>query len=106
MSETYPSRKVPLGGDERREIARLVEDIQGGLQELRAVLSRVAEIPFATDGVVTRFEVRESPTSANSGTVVILPPTDPPTVACLHYEDGEYTSVVWPCDLLQKGLDG
>jgi hypothetical protein len=100
MSQPYPEKRVQLESDDRLQVKGLVEEVGSRLQDLAAFVSRVAEIPLAPPdipkkkGLVARFEVREF----GSGVVIVAPPTDPPTLACLYYDGGEYTSVVWPCD--------
>jgi hypothetical protein len=100
MSQPYPPKRVQLESDDRLQVKGLVEEVNSRLQDLAAFVSRVAKIPIAPDvtrkrGVVARFEVLEF----GSGVMIVQPPTDPPTLACLYYDDGgEYTHVDWPCD--------
>jgi hypothetical protein len=97
MSQPYPQKQIPLESDDKLRIKGLVEEIKGRLQDLAALVSRVAEIPLAPDGFVTRFEVREDVEFSDSGVLIIPLPTDPPSLACAGYQDGEYTKIVVPC---------
>jgi hypothetical protein len=108
MSQPYPSKRVQLESDDRLQVKGLVEEVNSRLQELAAFVSRVAEIPIAPDvptklGVVGRFEARDFSGSeardfSGSGVIIVAAPTDPPTLGCLYYADGQYTHVDWPCD--------
>jgi hypothetical protein len=97
MSQPYPQKRVPLKSDDKLQIKGLVGEIQDRLQDLTALVSRAGEIPLVPDGVVTRFEVRETAKASDSGVMIIGLPTDPPMLACGYYQDGEYTSFVVPC---------
>jgi hypothetical protein len=95
MSQPYPPKEVQLESEDRPQIKGLVEDIKSRLQDLAALVSRVTEMPLAPDGVARRFEVREE--ASDSGVIIIALPTDPPSLACGYYTDGEYTKIVVPC---------
>lgn len=97
MSQPYPQKQVPLKSDDKLQIKGLVEEIKERLQDLTALVSRVGEIPLAPDAVAARFEVREDVTFSDSGIIIIGLPTDPPSLACGYYQDGEYTKIVVPC---------
>ncbi|MGE5290018.1 MAG: hypothetical protein ACM3ML_23095 [Micromonosporaceae bacterium] len=103
MSQPYPQKEVPLEADDKPRIKGLVEEIKDRLQNLAALVSRVGEIPLAPDGAVTRFEVREDVNLSDSGVLIIGLPTDPPTLACGYYQDGEYTKFVVPCTEVHIG---
>lgn len=97
MSQPYPQRQIPLESDDKLRIKRLVEEIQTRLQDLTALVSQVGEIPLTPDGVVTRFEDRKDANLSGSGVIIVGLPTDPPSLGCAYYQDGEYTKVVVPC---------
>jgi hypothetical protein len=97
MSQPYPPKEVQLESDDRPQIKGLVEEINSRLQDLAALVSQLTEMPLAREGVVSRFEVREDAKASDSGVIIIALPTDPPSLACGYYTDGEYTKVVVPC---------
>jgi hypothetical protein len=97
MSQPYSSKEVQLESDDRTQIKGLVDEVNSRLQELATLVSRVTDMPLAQDGVPRRFEIREDAVASDSGVMIIHLPTDPPSLGCGYYTDGEYTKVVVPC---------
>jgi hypothetical protein len=97
MSQTYPHKRVRLEGEDQARIQRLVEEVQGRLQELAAIGTRVLEIPLTSD-ITPKFVPIMSASGGHPDGLLIIPlPTDPPMDACLYYEDGRYTEIEVPC---------